>query len=392
MSAGLALDHPAVIRSYQCWEDPAAGCVNLVTEFFTSGNLRDYRRRHAALEGKAVKKWARQVLGGLAYLHGRDPPVVHGDLRADKVYINGHTGEIKIGDLGLEALVPRRFAPGVVPDDPADQYTRAVDVFAFGLMILELVTARPMDRGHSREWAAALAGVADAGARAFIGKCLAPEPERPAAAELLRDAFLAPPAKVSPPADGSAHGGSMLGGGGGSLGAPGGSADDAGGGGALGAGPAGVSGRSYAAAAASAGPDAPAAARRAAERAAEERERAARAECEAGSVRGEDYLFQFSGRVRDGKLHFRLHMAYEGDEDGAGGSGGAGGGNADDANARSSKTIDFVYDPDTDTADEIAAEISSEFDLSPTDRDICAAALKEWLADRGPDAGGGGRD
>jgi WNK lysine deficient protein kinase len=285
----------------------------------------------------------------------------------------------------------------VVPDDPADQYTRAVDVFAFGLMILELVTARPMDRGHSREWAAALAGVTDAGARAFIGKCLSPEPERPAAAELLRDAFLAPPAKVSPPADGSAHGGSMLGGGGGSLGAPGGSADadaggGSGGGGAAGAGPPGVSGRSYAAAAASAGPDAPAAARRAAERAAEERERAARAECEAGSVRGEDYLFQFSGRVRDGKLHFRLHMAYEGDEDGAGGGGpGGGSGGADDA--RSSKTIDFVYDPDTDTADEIAAEISSEFDLSPTDRDICAAALKEWLADRGPDAGGsGGRD
>jgi hypothetical protein len=35
-------------------------------------------------------------------------------------------------------------------------------------------------------------------------------------------------------------------------------------------------------------------------------------------------------------------------------------------------------------ADEIAAEISNEFHLSDTDRDICAAALKEWL-DRGMD-------
>jgi hypothetical protein len=35
-------------------------------------------------------------------------------------------------------------------------------------------------------------------------------------------------------------------------------------------------------------------------------------------------------------------------------------------------------------SDEIAAEISSEFHLSDTDRDICAAALKEWL-DRGMD-------
>jgi hypothetical protein len=28
-----------------------------------------------------VKKWGRQILQGLAYLHNRDPPVVHGDLR-----------------------------------------------------------------------------------------------------------------------------------------------------------------------------------------------------------------------------------------------------------------------------------------------------------------------
>lgn len=45
-----------------------------------------------------------------------------------------------------------------------------------------------------------------------------------------------------------------------------------------------------------------------------------------------------------------------------------------------SRTIDFVYDPDTDTADEVAEELGNQFDLSSTDRDICAAALKEWLA------------
>ena len=34
-----------------------------------------------------------------------------------------------------------------------------------------------------------------------------------------------------------------------------------------------------------------------------------------GTVRGEDYNFQFSGKIRDNKLHFRLQMEYEGDED-----------------------------------------------------------------------------
>jgi WNK lysine deficient protein kinase len=36
------------------------------------------------------------------------PPVVHGDLRCDKIYVNGHSGEIKIGDLGLATLMPLR--------------------------------------------------------------------------------------------------------------------------------------------------------------------------------------------------------------------------------------------------------------------------------------------
>lgn len=53
-------------------------------------------------------------------------------------------------------------------------------------------------------------------------------------------------------------------------------------------------------------------------------------------MRGEDYCFTFTGKLRDGKLHFRLHMEWEGDGDAAGEAG-------------TSKTIDFVYDPDSDT-------------------------------------------
>lgn len=52
---------------------------------------------------------ARQILKGLEYLHAMDPPIVHGDLRCDKIYVNGHSGEIKIGDLGLATLIPLRW-------------------------------------------------------------------------------------------------------------------------------------------------------------------------------------------------------------------------------------------------------------------------------------------
>ena len=52
------------------------------------------------------------------------------------------------------------------------------------------------------------------------------------------------------------------------------------------------------------------------------------------------------------------------------------------------RTIDFFYDAEVDTPEEIAAEISNEFALSSTDRDICAAALKEWLAKEAPNSSG----
>jgi serine/threonine protein kinase len=58
---------------------------------------------------QAVKRMARQILKGLEYLHAMNPPVVHGDLRCDKIYVNGHSGEIKIGDLGLATLIPLRW-------------------------------------------------------------------------------------------------------------------------------------------------------------------------------------------------------------------------------------------------------------------------------------------
>lgn len=61
MSIGLEQEHSSIIHCYRCWLDRRAHCINLITEFFTSGNLRDYRQRHKHLELKAVKKWARQV-------------------------------------------------------------------------------------------------------------------------------------------------------------------------------------------------------------------------------------------------------------------------------------------------------------------------------------------
>lgn len=49
---GLDLEHPNIIKCFECWEDEEHHCINLITELFTSGNLRQYRNLHKHLDLK----------------------------------------------------------------------------------------------------------------------------------------------------------------------------------------------------------------------------------------------------------------------------------------------------------------------------------------------------
>lgn len=69
-----------------------------------------YRKRHKHVDIKAVKNWSRQILRGLLYLHSHDPPIIHRDLKCDNIFVNGNQGEVKIGDLGLAAILRQAHA------------------------------------------------------------------------------------------------------------------------------------------------------------------------------------------------------------------------------------------------------------------------------------------
>lgn len=46
----------------------------------TLGRIR-WRRKHKRLEMSVLKRWAWQILSGLVYLHGHEPPIIHRDLK-----------------------------------------------------------------------------------------------------------------------------------------------------------------------------------------------------------------------------------------------------------------------------------------------------------------------
>ena len=77
-----------------------------------------YRQKHKHVDLRALKKWSRQILEGLLYLHSHDPPVIHRDLKCDNIFVNGNQGEVKIGDLGLAAVLQQaQSAHSVIGED-----------------------------------------------------------------------------------------------------------------------------------------------------------------------------------------------------------------------------------------------------------------------------------
>ena len=103
--------------------------------------------KNKELNMEVIKNWCIQILEALNYLHTLDPPIIHRDLKCSNIFIESKTSKIIIGDLGLskrrgdeqmsiagtpEFMAPEIFANGV--------YDEKVDIYAFGMCILELIT------------------------------------------------------------------------------------------------------------------------------------------------------------------------------------------------------------------------------------------------------------
>lgn len=203
-----SLNHENIIKFYDSWIDDKQNTVNMITELFTSGNLRQYRKKHTYVEMKAIKDWARQILQGLLYLHSHKPPIIHRDLKCDNIFVNGNQGEVKIGDLGLAVVMQQPTARSVIgtpefmaPELYEESYTELVDIYSFGMCILEMVTleypynecknpAQIFKKVTSGIKPASLNKVNDPQIKEFIEKCLVPASKRLSAEELLKDPFL----------------------------------------------------------------------------------------------------------------------------------------------------------------------------------------------------------
>ncbi|KAK4435278.1 Serine/threonine-protein kinase CTR1 [Sesamum alatum] len=142
------LRHPNVLlfMGAVCTEEKLA----MVTEYLTRGSLfKTLHRNNQSLDVRRRLKMAIDVARGMNYLHHRNPPIVHRDLKSSNLLVD-KSWTVKVGDFGLSKLkdstfltaksgrgTPQWMAPEVLRNEPS---TEKSDVFSFGVILWELMT------------------------------------------------------------------------------------------------------------------------------------------------------------------------------------------------------------------------------------------------------------
>eukprot|EP00756_Hemistasia_phaeocysticola_P020277 Hpha_TRINITY_DN15710_c4_g1::TRINITY_DN15710_c4_g1_i2::g.41696::m.41696/K08867/WNK, PRKWNK; WNK lysine deficient protein kinase len=142
-----SMRHPNIISVLDSWEDGSRLKIVFISELLSSGSLTQYMKEapQRKVNAKTIRRWGAQILFGLDYLHKSN--VIHRDLKCSNIFVNGHRGEVKIGDLGLSVIhrdsgvnsvigTPEFMAPEIYDE----RYTYSVDVYAFGMCLLQMST------------------------------------------------------------------------------------------------------------------------------------------------------------------------------------------------------------------------------------------------------------
>ncbi|XP_062074215.1 serine/threonine-protein kinase EDR1 isoform X2 [Humulus lupulus] len=122
----------------------------IVTEFLPRGSLfKTLHKSNQALDIRRRLRMALDVARGMNYLHRRNPPIVHRDLKSSNLLVDKNW-TVKVGDFGLSRLkkatflttrsgrgTPQWMAPEVLRNEPSNEKS---DVFSFGVILWELMT------------------------------------------------------------------------------------------------------------------------------------------------------------------------------------------------------------------------------------------------------------
>lgn len=198
------LSHPNVVKYYQTDLSEDMKSIDVLLEYVHGGSLISILEKYGALELEVIKKFSKQLLSGLHYLHENN--IAHRDLKSGNILICqnaiakltdfGSSRKFEDKDNGLSRSIkgsPYWIAPEVIKKTG---HGISADIWSFGCVLIEMATGRPPWSNYSNETSKVLAMILKDGSlpdipdfdfdlKYVIEKCLQREPElRPACSDL----------------------------------------------------------------------------------------------------------------------------------------------------------------------------------------------------------------
>ncbi|KAG9236642.1 BcSTE11, mitogen-activated protein kinase [Amylocarpus encephaloides] len=147
------LQHPNIVQYLGA--SSSVEHLNIFLEYVPGGSVQTMLNSYGALREPLIRSFVRQIVTGLAYLHGRD--IIHRDIKGANILVD-NKGGIKISDFGISKKMEASniltgagnnknrsslqgsvfwMAPEVVKQT---SYTRKADIWSLGCLVVEMMT------------------------------------------------------------------------------------------------------------------------------------------------------------------------------------------------------------------------------------------------------------
>ncbi len=153
------LNHPGIVRIFDVSEDQ--GTYFIAMQYLPGATLAEIITREAPMRVTRVTELLRPIAAALDYAHGRQPPLIHRDVKPQNIIL-GEEGQPVLCDFGLvhaakgtsySSLSGRTIAgtaqyaaPEQLSTQRINEVGPATDVYALGIVAYEMLTGRvPFD-------------------------------------------------------------------------------------------------------------------------------------------------------------------------------------------------------------------------------------------------------
>ena len=203
----IKLKHPNLLDYIAVYYKEDTNKVIIITELLQGGNLKEYRKYQKKLKVKLVKKWLKQILSALDFLHSNN--LIHHDIKSKNILVDRISGDLKLGDLIFAEKIGQNgfFSKYIgkeeymAPEVKEGKYTFKADIYSLGLTIVQFITMEKPYKEYSRKkelyeakkngiYPLVFNNIKNEDIKNFIALCLQEEKSRPSCKELLNNKWL----------------------------------------------------------------------------------------------------------------------------------------------------------------------------------------------------------